>query len=73
MNFTEKQKDLINQKYNSVDHCDKDFSDVVEVVTDYLLDENIVDISDDEEGDAHEDLHNSVWEYLELKYFGTNF
>jgi hypothetical protein len=34
-----------------------------------LLDENIVDISGDEDGDAHEDLYNTVWEHLEF-YIG---
>jgi hypothetical protein len=46
-----------------------EFEDMVELIVDDLLDENIVDISGDENGDAHEDLYNSVWEHLEF-YIG---
>jgi len=69
MKLSESHKKIILEKYNSIENNDKDFSETVEIVTDYLLDENIIDISEDEDGDAHEDLLNSVWEFLELECF----
>ena len=69
MKLNESNKKIILEKYHSSDH-EKfgDFSEVVEMITDYLLEENIIDISYDEDGDAHEDLYNSVWEYLESTF-----
>ena len=65
MNLTEAQKKAIEEKYDSIDPRNIEFEDAVELIVDHLLDEEIVDISDDEHGDAHEDLHNTVWEYIE--------
>jgi hypothetical protein len=65
MNLTETQKKAIEEKYDSMDPRNIEFEDAVELIVDHLLDEEIVDISDDEHGDAHEDLHNTVWEYIE--------
>jgi Fe-S-cluster formation regulator IscX/YfhJ len=65
MNLTETQKKAIEEKYDSIDPRNIEFEDAVELIVDHLLDEEIVDISDDEHGDAHEDLHNTVWEYIE--------
>jgi hypothetical protein len=65
MNLTETQKKAIEEKYDSMDPRNIEFEDAIELIVDYLLDEEIVDISDDEHGDAHEDLHNTVWEYID--------
>jgi hypothetical protein len=43
-----------------------EFEDMVTFIADELLDENIVDISDDDNGDLYEDLYNTVWEHLEF-------
>jgi Fe-S-cluster formation regulator IscX/YfhJ len=69
MKFTGEQKLSIEEKYDSMDPRNVEFEDMVELIVDDLLDENIVDISGDENGDAHEDLYNSVWEHLEF-YIG---
>ncbi len=65
MSLTLEQKDFIVNKYNSVDMSDFGFEERVEIIVDYLLDYDIVDLSDDEDGDEHQELYNSVWEYLE--------
>lgn len=42
-----------------------DIAEVNEEVLDFLLDEGHVDLSDDEDGDAYEELSNLVWEFIE--------
>jgi hypothetical protein len=66
MELTKNQKSSIEEKYDSMDPRNIEFEDMVSIIVDDLLDENIVDISGDEDGDAHEDLYNSVWEHLEF-------
>lgn len=65
MELTGTQKEKIEEKYDSLDPRNIDFEDAIELITDYLLDEGIVDISDDEDGDLHEELYNKVWEHVE--------
>jgi hypothetical protein len=65
MELTKDQKNFIVSKYRSVDMERFPFEEKVEIIVDYMLDDNIEDLSDDENGDAHEDLYNTVWEYLE--------
>lgn len=69
MELTKNQKEFIEEKYDSMDPRNVEFEDMVTFIVDGLLDENIVDISGDEDGDAHEDLYNTVWEHLEF-YIG---
>ena len=66
MELAKNQKEFIEEKYDSMDPRNVEFEDMVTFIVDGLLDENIVDISGDEDGDAHEDLYNSVWEHLEF-------
>jgi hypothetical protein len=69
MELTKNQKEFIEEKYDSMDPRNVEFEDMVIFIVDELLDDNIVDISGDEDGDAHEDLYNTVWEHLEF-YIG---
>jgi hypothetical protein len=66
MELNDKQKRAIEEHYDSMDPRNIEFEDAVELVTDHLIDENLVDLSEDEDGDMHEDLYNSVWEHLEF-------
>ena len=66
MELNGKQKRAIEEHYDSIDPRNIEFEDAVELVTDHLIDENFVDLSEDEDGDMHEDLYNSVWEHLEF-------
>jgi hypothetical protein len=69
MELTRQQQLSIEEKYDSMDPRNIEFEDMVGLIVDDLLDENVVDISGDEDGDAHENLYNSVWEHLEF-YLG---
>ena len=69
MELTKNQKISIEEKYDSMDPRNIEFEDIVGLIIDDLLDENIVDISGDDNGDLHEDLYNTVWEHLEF-YIG---
>lgn len=66
MELTKNQKEFIEEKYDSMDPRNVEFEDMVIFISDELLDENIVDISDDDNGDLYEDLYNTVWEHLEF-------
>jgi hypothetical protein len=69
MELNKKQKEAIQEHYDSMDPRNIEFEDAVELIVDHLIDEDIVDLSEDEDGDMHEDLYNTVWEHLE-SYIG---
>jgi hypothetical protein len=50
---------------NSQDLQGLDISEVTEKVLDFLIDEELVDLSDDEDGDMYEGLSNTVWDFIE--------
>lgn len=66
MELNKKQKEAIQEQYDSMDPRNIEFEDAVELIVDHLIDEDLVDLSEDEDGDMHEDLYNSVWEHLEF-------
>jgi len=66
MKLTELQKAEIKKFYGELmDVQSMDISEIVEDTLDYLLDEGIIDLSEDEDGDMYESYNNSVWEYIE--------
>ena len=66
MELTELQKKEIKKFYGELmDVQSMDISEIVEDTLDYLLDEGIIDLSEDEDGDMYESYNNSVWEYIE--------
>jgi len=66
MKLTEWQKTEIKKFYGELDDVQSmDISEIVEDTLDYLLDEGIIDLSEDEDGDMYESYNNSVWEYIE--------
>jgi hypothetical protein len=69
MELNKEQKEAIQEYYDSMDPRNIEFEDAVELVVDHLMDEELVDLSEDENGDMHEDLYNTVWEHLE-SYIG---
>ena len=48
MELTKKQKEFIEEKYDSMDPRNVEFEDMVTFIVDELLDDNIVDISGDD-------------------------
>ena len=66
MKLTELQKTEIKKFYGELmDVQSMDISEIVEDTLDYLLDEGIIDLLEDEDGDMYESYNNSVWEYIE--------
>jgi hypothetical protein len=51
--------------FNENNEPNQAFDDLHESVLDYLLDNDIVDLSDDEDGDMYEALSVDVYEFLE--------
>ena len=66
MELNEKTKKVIEEFYKGIDP-DTDFDDAHELTIDYLIDNDIVDLSDDEDGDLYEELSNIVYYELENK------
>ena len=65
MKLTENVKEEILNYCNENDVTGMDIAEVNEEVLDFLLDEGHVDLTDDEDGDAYEELSNLVWEFIE--------
>jgi hypothetical protein len=65
MKLTENVKEEILTYCKENDVTGMDIAEVNEEVLDFLLDEGHVDLSDDEDGDAYEELSNLVWEFIE--------
>ena len=69
MILTELQKAEIKNYYSKIDNVQSlDISEVVEETLDYLIDEGIVNLYDDEDGDMYEELNNLVWEFIEEEF-----
>lgn len=61
------EKELKDQivEFNSTLDKDLELGEAVEITLDYLLDNDIVDLSEDEDGDMFEALANDVYDLLE--------
>ena len=64
MKLNEQLKQKIKEFNNTLD-SNVELEDAVELTLDYLIDNDIVDLSDDEDGDMYESLSNDVWEFIE--------
>ena len=64
MKLNEQLKQKIKEFNNTLD-SNVELEDAVELTLDYLIDNDIVDLSDDEDGDMYETLSNDVWEFIE--------
>ena len=64
MKLNEQIKQKIKEFNNTLD-SNVELEDAVELTLDYLIDNDIVDLSDDEDGDMYEALSNDVWEFIE--------
>ena len=61
----EKQLKTKIVEFNSTLDESLDIDDALEQTLDYLLDNDIVDLSEDEDGDMYEALSNDVYDLLE--------
>lgn len=64
MKLNEQLKQKIKEFNNTLD-SNVELEDAVELTLDYLIDNDIVDLSEDEDGDMYEALSNDVWEFIE--------
>jgi len=65
MGLTQYKKKYIHNKYNVLKNDEQTLGEVVEVIVDDCLDNYIIDLSDDEDGDLYEEFTNNVWDFLE--------
>ena len=65
MELTQDQKKYILKKYKELKNDEQTLGETLELIVDNCLDNYIVDLSDDEDGDLYEGFSNKVWEYLE--------
>jgi hypothetical protein len=65
MKLTEEQKNHILNQYEGLKNDEQTLGEVHEIIVDFCVDEYIVDLSDDEEGDLYEEFSNEVWDLLE--------
>ena len=64
MKLNEQLKEKIKEFNNTLD-SNVELEDAVELTLDYLIDNDIVDLSDDEDGDMYESLSDDVCEFIE--------
>jgi hypothetical protein len=65
MKLTEEQKNHILNQYEGLKNEEQTLGEVHEIIVDFCVDEYIVDLSDDEDGDIYEEFSNEVWDFLE--------
>ena len=65
MKLTEEQKNYIHEQYDALKQTDKEFEEIHGMIVEHCVDEYIVDLSYDEDGDLYEEFSNEVWDYLE--------
>ena len=65
MKLTEEQKNQILNQYEGLKNDEQTLGEIHEIIVDFCLDEEIIDLSDDEDGDLFEEFSNEVWDLLE--------
>jgi hypothetical protein len=65
MKLTEEQKNQILNLYEGLKNDEQTLGETLEIIVDFCVNENIVGLSGDEDGDMIEEFSNEVWDYLE--------
>jgi len=65
MGLTLTQKNYIQDQYEGLKNDEQTLGEVHEIIVDFCLDEEIVDLSEDDDGDMFEEFSNDVWDFLE--------
>jgi hypothetical protein len=65
MKLTEEQKNQILNQYEGLKNDEETLGEIHEIIVDFCLDQEIIDLSDDEDGDMYEEFSNEVWDFLE--------
>jgi len=63
--LTEQQKNQILNQYEGLKNDEQTLGEIHEIIVDFCLDEEVIDLSDDEDGDLFEEFSNEVWDLLE--------
>jgi hypothetical protein len=72
MKLTEKQKNYIVNQYNELKNDEQTLGEIHEIIVDSCLDEEIIDLSNDDDGDLFEEFSNEVWDLLESNNLSDN-
>jgi len=73
MKLKESQKDLIDGLYSNLPKGMVSIEDIQEHIMDECMDQDeLFDLSDDEEGDLYQMYYNLIWDYVSEK-MGTPF
>jgi hypothetical protein len=68
MKLKESQKDLIDGLYSNLPKGMVSIEDIQEHIMDECMDQDeLFDLSDDEEGDLYQMYYNLIWEYVSEK------
>jgi hypothetical protein len=68
MKLKESQKDLIDGLYSNLPKGMVSIEDIQEYIMDECMDQDeLFDLSDDEEGDLYQMYYNLIWEYVSEK------
>jgi hypothetical protein len=65
MELTLTQKNYIQDQYEGLKNDEQTLGEVHEIIVDFCVDNLIVDLSEDEDGDMFEEFSNDVWDFLE--------
>jgi len=65
MKLTEEQKNQILNQYEGLKNDEQTLGEVYEIILGFCVAEDIVDLSDDTNGDLFEEFSDEVWNLLE--------
>ena len=65
MELTTTQKNHIQDQYEGLKNDEQTLGELHGIIVDFCVDQDIVDLSEDEDGDMFEEFSNNVWDYLE--------
>lgn len=65
MGLTLTQKNYIRDQYEVLKNDEQTLGEVLYIIVDFCRDNEIVDLSNDEDGNMYEEFLENVWDYLE--------
>ena len=65
MKLTEEQKNQILNQYEGLKNDEQTLGEVHGIIVNFCVDEHIVDLSNDKDGDLYEEFSNEAWDFLE--------
>lgn len=65
MELTLTQKNYIQDQYEGLKNDEQTLGEILDIIVDFCIDNKIVDLSEDEDGNMVEEFSNNVWDYLE--------